>query len=434
MGKCITVAVAGYGLRGKCYSQLVKKSGDRVKIVAVGEIDEEKLAEAKAEYDLADDMCFLSAEEMLEQPKLADIMFIATQDRQHVPQAVKAVERGYHVMVEKPISPDLHECLELQDKAHEHNRIVTVCHVLRYSAFYQKVKEVIESGDLGEVRNIQAVEDVGYFHQAHSFVRGNWRNSIETSPMILAKSCHDMDILQWLMNKTCTRISSYGSLSLFKEDKAPEGSADRCLDGCKCKEDCPYDAEKIYITNKFTGVRDNGGRWPCTALTLNPTEDTVYEALKTGPYGRCVYKCDNDVVDHQVVIMEFENGATVDFNMTAFTRKPGRQIRVMGTMGELSGDVGTGIMNIYRFGKEAEIVDVSKLANCPLGHAGGDARLVESTISMLESNDLSKNLTSIDASVHSHVMALAAEHSRLNNGVSVNLDEFIKNQRVLAEI
>ena len=177
-------------------------------------------------------------------------MFICTQDRQHVPMALAALEKGYHVLLEKPISPELSECIELQKKAHEKNRVVTVCHVLRYSPFYQTVKQIMDSGKLGEIRNISAHEDVGYFHQAHSFVRGNWRSSEETSPMILAKSCHDMDLLQWLMGQRCEYISSYGSLSHFRADKAPEGATEYCLGGCKCKDECPYDAEKIYITNK----------------------------------------------------------------------------------------------------------------------------------------------------------------------------------------
>ena len=342
MEKVITIAVAGYGLRGQCYSQYTLEHPDTMKVVAVADIVREKVDAAKQLFNLPEQMCFDSAEQMLEQPKLADLMFICTQDRQHVPMALAALEKGYHVLLEKPISPELSECIELQKKAHEKNRVVTVCHVLRYSPFYQTVKQIMDSGKLGEIRNISAHEDVGYFHQAHSFVRGNWRNSEETSPMILAKSCHDMDLLQWLMGQRCEYISSYGSLSHFRADKAPEGATEYCLGGCKCKDECPYDAEKIYITNKKTGVRDNHGGWPCNALCVDPTEENVYEAIKTGPYGRCVYHCDNDVVDHEVVDMEFENGATAVFTMTAFTKNTRRTIRVMGTLGELEGDSGQG--------------------------------------------------------------------------------------------
>lgn len=424
MEKIITIAVAGYGLRGQCYTNYAALHPERMKVVAVGEIDPEKLDKAQEKFSLPDDRCFHSAEEMLEHPALADIMFICTQDRQHVPMAMKAIEQGYHVLTEKPISPDMFECMALQAQAHKYHKIVTVCHVLRYSAFYQTIKEKIESGILGEIRNISAIEDVGYFHQAHSFVRGNWRNSVETSPMILAKSCHDMDLLQWLMGERCQYISSFGSLSHFRSDRAPKGAALRCLDGCACKESCPYDAEKIYITNPFTGVKNNHGGWPCTALTLNPTEESVYEALKTGPYGRCVYHCDNDVVDHEVVTMEFENGATADFTMTAFTRVPGRQIRVMGTLGIIEGNANTGTLEVCEFGKPSTTITIEESRK--IGYSGGDTRLVDATINMLLAQDQTKNLTSIDASVHSHIMAMAAEDSRLHHGKSVEIKEFEK--------
>ncbi len=557
MEKVITIAVAGYGLRGQCYSQYTLEHPDTMKVVAVADIVREKVDAAKqlfnlpeqmcfdsAEqmleqpkladlmfmFNLPEQMCFDSAEQMLEQPKLADLMFICTQDRQHVPMALAALEKGYHVLLEKPISPELSECIELQKKAHEKNRVVTVCHVLRYSPFYQTVKQIMvllekpispelsecielqkkaheknrvvtvchvlryspfyqtvkqimDSGKLGEIRNISAHEDVGYFHQAHSFVRGNWRkahsfvrgnwrNSEETSPMILAKSCHDMDLLQWLKGQRCEYISSYGSLIHFRADKAPEGATEYCLGGCKCKDECPYDAEKIYITNKKTGVRDNHGGWPCNALCVDPTEENVYEAIKTGPYGRCVYHCDNDVVDHEVVDMEFENGATAVFTMTAFTKNTRRTIRVMGTLGELEGDSVKGTIEVKPFNSdevetidvskqlvghvghaggdtrlvdniilegdsvkgtievkpfnsdEVETIDVSKQLVGHVGHAGGDTRLVDNIIDILRKDDLEHNLTSIDASVHSHVMALAAEESRVNHGKSISIREF----------
>lgn len=427
MKEYITVAVAGFGLRGKTYSEFQKEGLVKMKVVAVADIDKDKVKEAAKKYDIAEENCFESAEEMLEHPRLADVIFVTTQDRQHVAQAIKAIELGYEVLVEKPISPDLEQCLELQKKAHEHNKIVTVCHVLRYTKFFEIIKNSIDSGKLGDIRTIQSIENVGYYHQAHSFVRGNWRNSIETSPMILAKSCHDMDIIQWLMGKKCKNISSFGSLSLFKEDKAPKGSTDRCLDGCKCKDTCPYDAEKIYITDKLTGIR-NGAQWPCAALVLNPNEDNVYEALRTGPYGRCVYKCDNDVVDHQVAIMEFEDGATADFTMTAFTEKCSRQIRIMGTMGEIIGDLETNIIKISIFGQESEIIDLINTKRRENGHSGGDEGLIRNSVDMFLDNNSNKNLTSIDESVHSHVMALAAEYSRLNNGQRVSLKEFIENK------
>ena len=424
MEKVITIAVAGYGLRGQCYSKYALEHPESMKVVAAADIVREKVEAAKERFHLPEEMCFDSAEEMLKQPQLADVMFICTQDRQHVPMALEALDRGYHVMVEKPISPDLQECFQLQRKSQVTGKIVTVCHVLRYSPFYLKIKEIMDSGVLGEIRNISAHEDVGYYHYAHSFVRGNWRKSEETSPMILAKSCHDMDLFQWMMGQRCEAISSFGSLSHFRKDKAPAGSAEYCLGGCQCKESCPYDAEKIYVTNKKLGDWDEHGAWNCDAFCADPTEENIYQALKTGPYGRCVYHCDNNVVDHQVVNMEFENGATGSFTMTGFTKNIRRTVRVMGTLGELEGDCMTGTVTIKVFGKEIQTIDFSPALTGHVGHAGGDSRLVDNIIHILQSGNLEQNLTSIGGSVHSHVMALAAEESRLEHGKVVSIREF----------
>ncbi len=419
----LKIAIIGYGLRGQCYGRCVKNHPELAQVVAVADVDPDKVAAARETFGLSGGQCYSSAADLLAQPKLADAVFLCTQDRQHVPMGLTALERGYHVMMEKPISPELSECLAIREKAHACGKHVAVCHVLRYSPFYQKVKEVITSGRLGRVYHLSAVEDVGYFHQAHSFVRGNWRNSAETSPMILAKSCHDMDLIQWLMGEKCISLSSVGALSHFRADQAPEGAALRCLDGCKCKESCPYDAEKIYITNPGTGVRSNGGAWPGTAVVLEPTEENLYEALRTGPYGRCVYHCDNDVVDHQAVAMEFEDGATADFTMTAFTRVPGRRIRVMGTLGLLEGDASKGVVEVTEFGKPTEEIPTFANRAAGEGHSGGDQPLVLDFLKVIQGGG-GQNLTSIDASVHSHVMALAAEASRLAHGARVALAEF----------
>lgn len=431
MSKILTVAVAGFGLRARDYTSYQFTAPNQMKVVAISDIDKNRLNNAAEKFNIPKELCFSSAEEMLEQPKLADVVFITTQDRQHVPQAIKALEKGYHILLEKPISPNLEECLLLQKKAHEYNRVVTVCHVMRYTTFYQEIKKAIDSGIIGEIMSISAIENVGYFHYAHSFVRGNWRRSDETSPMILAKSCHDLDLIHWLIGKKCVRLSSFGNLSHFKAENAPEGSSDRCLNNCKCKEDCPYDAEKIYVTDKVTGIKNGIWKWPCNAVVNNPTVDTIYEALKTGPYGRCVYRCDNNVVDHQVVIMEFENGVTANFTMSAFTTSDGRQIKVMGTLGDIIGNIDTGKIYITPFGKETKEINVKSIVGTIDSHADGDHNMIKNLIKTLSSESNIKNtLTSIDASVHSHVMALAAEHSRLNNGMSVNIDEFVKSKKL----
>ena len=280
MSKQITVAIAGLGSRGKeTYAQVAKLIPDKMKIVAVADINEEKVKLAAEEFDIPAENCFYSAEEMLGMEQLADVMVIATQDRQHVGHAIPALKKGYHLLLEKPISPVLEECQELVKVAKECDRKVVVCHVLRYTPVYQKVKEIIDAGTIGDVVSIMALENVGWWHQAHSFVRGNWRNKEQSSPIIMQKSCHDMDILTWLVDSEAKRISSFGSLAHFKEECAPEGSTDRC-NTCPVGEACHYNAYRAYLP-----VR---GNWPATLLGADQSEEGIRKALETSQYGKCV--------------------------------------------------------------------------------------------------------------------------------------------------
>ena len=271
MGK-IRIAIAGLGSRGEsCYGQALLEMQDRAEVVALAEPREERLKAAAKDHGVAENMCFATVEEMLEQPKLADALVLCTQDRQHVPQAIVALQKGYDILMEKPISPVMEDLQKIVQVARECKRKVLVCHVLRYTPFFGKIKEVIDSGAIGEVVAIQTLENVGYWHQAHSFVRGNWRNDQTTSPMIMQKCCHDLDYLVWLSGQRCARVSSFGSLKLFKPECAPEGAALRCMDGCKAKENCPFDAEKIYLTNEKTGVLAGNKDLPLDVLALDPT-------------------------------------------------------------------------------------------------------------------------------------------------------------------
>lgn len=428
MNKKITVSIAGLGSRGKdTYASTAKLFPDKMEIVAIADIDPNKVKEVAEEYNIPEEACFLSAEEMLEKEKLSDIMFITTQDRQHVRQAIPALRKGYDILLEKPISPDLDECRELVRVARECNRKVIVCHVLRYTPFFTKLKEVIDSGAIGDIVSVMAIENVGYWHQAHSFVRGNWRNSNETSPMILQKCCHDMDLYLWLTGKTCKSVNSFGNLYYFKPEKAPQGAAKRCLDGCKAKGNCPFDAEKIYITDERTGVANGKTGWPCNVLSLHPTVESISEAIETGPYGRCVYHCDNNVVDHQVVNLEMTDGSTMSFTMCGFTSDTSRYAKIMGTKGDIIADMKQNTIEIGRFGQPREVVDVSKLASDFSGHAGGDNRMVEEFLDwVIEDGEPPKSITSVDRSMESHYIAIAAEKSRIEGGACINLDSLRK--------
>lgn len=421
-GKIVRIAIAGVGSRGKnAYGLELLNMKDRAKVVAVADIDPERLALAGDAHGVPKEMRFPSAEAMLAMPKLADAMLVCTQDRQHVPHAVAALKKGYDVMMEKPISPKLEDLQEITKVARENGRRVVVCHVLRYTPFFQTIKKTIDSGVLGEVVSIQALENVRYWHQAHSFVRGNWRREEDTSPMILAKCCHDLDYLVWLCGKKCERVSSYGSLMYFKKSNAPEGAALRCTQGCKAKESCPYDAEKIYLTNKDTGILCGNVEWPIDVLAENPTEEKIRHAIETGPYGRCVFHCDNDVVDHQIVNMQMEGGASLSLTMSAFTSIGGRTIKVMGALGDLWGDMHENKIKIGVFGKEPQVIDLGKEEKDFAGHGGGDRLLMEQFVDLMQGKKPDGTITTLETSVESHLVALAAEKSRLENGESIEI-------------
>ena len=413
----ITIAIAGLGSRGRtAYGAILLDMKDRAQVVAIADFDKTRCEIAQKEHNVKSENVFSSVEEMLSKEKLADAVLICTQDRDHVRHALMALDKGYDILLEKPVSPDLNELKSLVKKSKETGRKVLVCHVLRYTPFFQTIKKAIDSGRIGKVATVQALENVRYWHQAHSFVRGNWRRKDETSPMILAKCCHDLDYLIWLCGSKCKSVSSYGSLSYFKAECAPEGAALRCLDGCKTKANCPYDAEKIYLTNKDTGVLHGNVEWPVDVLSENPTEETIRAAIEKGPYGRCVFHCDNDVVDNQIVAMEMESGATVTLTMSAFTSIGGRTIKVMGTLGDIQGDMHDNIIKITEFGKESEIIDLGREEKDFAGHGGGDQMLIEEFVSLLEGGEVNNTVTTLEVSVESHLVALAAEESRLEGG------------------
>lgn len=420
----ITFAIAGFGDRGSTYASMQKLFPGRMKVVAVADLNPDKVEKAKKLYDIPEENCFKSAEEMLEQGRLADVLVVSTMDRQHVGHAIPGLKKGYNILLEKPISPELDKCKEILEVAKGCPGKVIVCHVLRYTAFYNILKGLLDKGEIGEVVSICANENVAYWHQAHSFVRGNWRNSKETSPMILQKSCHDMDILAWLTGKRCRAVSSVGSTQLFKKARAPEGATPMCLGGCKAKDGCIFDAEKIYVTDPKTGIQHGKG-WITSILSVENTVESTYEALKSGPYGRCVYFCDNDVVDHQQTLLLMEDGSTISFTMCAFTQDCYRTFKAMGTKGEIEADMKSNIIRVRRFGQGEETIDVGALADDLKGHGGGDSGIIGDFLDMLlNDKEATGRTTTLENSMESHFMALAAEESRLHGGALVELEAF----------
>lgn len=414
--KQITVAIAGLGSRGyDAYAAYAQKAPEEMKIVAVADLIPERVERAAMRYGVAPENCFASAEEMFEREKLADAALICTMDRDHYREARAALLKGYDLLLEKPISPDEDECKELAELAQKLNRKVIVCHVLRYTPFYQRLKQLLDQGAIGSLVSIEAIEKVCYWHQAHSFVRGNWRSSAETSPMFLQKCCHDMDMLLWLSGRRCKAASSFGSLRHFRPENAPKGAAERCVD-CPHQTECLYSAPKFYLDRFDAGDAE----WPVNVVCQEPTREGLLRALQTGPYGRCVYRCDNDVVDHQVVNLLLEDDVTASFTMCAFTAEGGREIHLMGTRGDIYGDMARRRITVHPFGGKAEALDLTEAVEDAAGHGGGDAGIMRDFLALLrgEPADASR-LTTLSRSVESHLVCMAAERSRLNGGTAV---------------
>ncbi len=414
--RTITVALIGAGQRGMNYAQYALQNPHEMRIMAVAEPVAERRNACKELHGLAEDRCFAHWDDLFSGPKLADAVMICTQDKQHYEPTMKALEAGYHVLLEKPMSPSAEECIRMGEMAARTSRVFSICHVLRYTNFFRAIKQLLEQGAIGKLMSITHNENVGYWHQAHSFVRGNWRRKDESSPMILAKSCHDLDILQWLAGADCTRVSSFGSLSHFTSDNAPEGAPQRCLDGCPAAADCLYYAPKQYLTDNL--------RWPTSAISDDLSYEGRYKALQEGPYGRCVYHCDNDVVDHQVVNLEFANEVTAAFTMSAFTRDVSRTIKLMGSKGEIRGAMEKNEIEVIHFGTgKVERISFEDLGG-HVGHGGGDWGLMRDFLGMIREDGKRTSLTSAEHSVQSHLMAFAAEQSRVE-GTSVKLQEFV---------
>lgn len=420
--KKLTVAVAGCGSRGQfCYAENLLNLADRAQIVAAADLIPEKLEGMRRMWGIPEEACYASAEEMLALPQLADAMFICTPDACHYDHARAALLKGYDLLLEKPLSITMDQCRKLSALALSLDRKVVVCHVLRYTAFFQKIKEIIDSGVLGDLASITHLERVAYWHDAHSYVRGNWRNEAESSCMIIAKCCHDLDLILWLTGKQCERLSSFGSLMHFRPENAPAGAPKRCTDGCPAAENCPYNAEKFYM-GRFRAGKTG---WPVDVVAFTPSEERLMTALREGPYGRCVYHCDNDVVDHQQVNMELEGGTTVSLTMTAFTEYEGRLINIHGTHGELQADMHTNIIRVLPYGKPEQVIDVRTLTDDFSGHGGGDVRMLAELLDLLQEGKTTPNLTSIDRSVESHLVALAAERSRVEHGRVIEKKEWL---------
>lgn len=408
----VNLLVIGAGGRGYGYSRIAVKELRSARIAGVAEPHAERRERMARDFDVPKENVFNDWREAAKRPRMADAVLICTLDALHEAPALAFIKLGYHVLLEKPMAPSEEACKRIVAAAKKSGKLFAVCHVLRYTEYTQQVKRVLDSGLLGEVASIQHLEPVAHWHQAHSFVRGNWRNEAESTFMLLSKSCHDVDWISYMMQSRCRSVGSFGSLLHFRRECQPAGAGERCV-ACGVERRCPYSAIRIYLEP----VRKGRKGWPMDVVAPDPTPGKILAALETGPYGRCVYACDNDVVDNQVVNFSFEGGKTGVFTMTAFSDAGDRQTRIFGTHGELWGDSRYIRTREFLTGKVRRIDTRAAAGNILGGHGGGDGGLMYAFLNAILKDDPSLILSGPDETLETHRIAFAAERARRENRV-----------------
>jgi predicted dehydrogenase len=400
LDKPVTAIVCGAGARGNVYGGYSLAYPDMLNIVGVAEPIRIRNERYATKHAIKEENRFKTWEDVFNQPKFADAIIITTPDNLHYGPCMKALAMGYDVLLEKPISPSEKECRDILALAKKSDRIVAVCHVLRYAPYFVKLRELMQRGSIGEVISVQHMEPIEHVHMSHSYVRGNWHNSKQTTPIILAKSCHDLDILRWIIDKPCKSIHAFGDLKWFTEKNAPAGSTERCTDSCKVEAECPYSALEIYYRKReYNYVFD-------LPDDKNKQAEYVLEQLKTTNYGRCVYRMENDQPDHYITNIQFDDNVTASFSMEAFTSYDGRRTRVMGSHGDIVGDMTSFTITNFKSGKKEEWKEATD------GHGGGDWRLAENWVRAVAQHNPALLTSTIDQSIESHIMGFMAEESR----------------------
>lgn len=425
MKKPITAIIVGGGHRSFIYADYSLNHPDELKIVGIADPDKTRRDDAVKKYGFPSENCFRDADELAAHGKIADVIINGTMDQDHVKTSIPLLECGYDMLLEKPFATNKEEMIELAETVKKHGNKVMICHVLRYSDFYKEIKELITNGTLGEIISIQLCEDVSYHHYATSYVRGKWSNSEESgTSMLLAKCCHDMDLMMWLMGDNKPEyVSSTGSLQYFRNENAPADSGERCMVDCKYVDTCNLSARRIYL--------DLPGRWDFYVWPdlHSASYEEKYEFLKNdSPFGKCAFKCNNNVVDHQNVIVKFSNGATGSHNLTGGCAFSQRIIRVIGTKAEINGTFESQKFTLSYVNPHAEddhiseVYDLSEKCSASIGHGGGDHALVCDFVKYIRNEETSLSCTSIFDSIAGHISVFAADESMENNGSSVKID------------
>lgn len=451
----IKAILVGAGQRGaKDYGPYALRHPEHIQFIAVAEPIAERRLQFSKDHHIPVDHQFTSWEELLDQPQMGQAALICTQDQMHTAPTLAAFNKGYDVLLEKPMATTAEECKQLILTALETDRQLHICHVLRYTKHFLTLREIIASDILGQIIYVDHRENVSWWHMAHSYVRGHWAAESNSCPMILAKCCHDFDILMWMLKRKCLRVSSMGRLTHFHPDNAPQDVPERCLDGCPVSDTCPYYAPFIYIellplwrtvSATSSGLAKWASRtqlrmpwlveaasnfvpllrqvshyrgWPRSVLALDPTPEAVYEALRTGPYGRCVYRCDNDVVDHQVVMMEFEGGISVTLTLHGHSHIEGRTTKIEGSQASLEASFSLGgswiEVSNHRSGRIERYDTSSPLSS---GHSGGDEGMMRAFIYSLQEDKNEEAMRISKQALESHLLAFAAEEARVSGGM-----------------
>ncbi|MBN1410668.1 MAG: Gfo/Idh/MocA family oxidoreductase [Spirochaetales bacterium] len=415
MKKPITAVLIGAGQRGAdVYGSYALKKPEDIRIIAVAEPDKEKREGFTASHSLPPDSSLTHWKDLLAKGKIADVAIIATPDEDHVEPALSAMTLGYHVLLEKPIAKSALDCMKIVNQARKTDRILQIAHVLRYTHFYSTIQKVITSGEMGRIANFSLRENVAYYHYAHSYSRGNWHNRDIANPMILAKCCHDLDLMRWFSGSKALHLSSFGNRKYFGPANRPHGAPERCTDGCPVQKDCLYDAVRIYLEE----IPLNKNIWPASVISRDQSREGRLNALKEGPYGLCVFNVkDHNVVDHQIVNCEFANGITGTLTMHGFSHKEGRTIRIDGTKGTLIGDflADRHRLTFYTPLNKGEKILIDTKA--PGGHGGGDQGLLKRFTDLVRNQDTRANHIDIDQALEAHILAFAADSARLENRV-----------------
>ena len=404
--KSLAVALIGAGNRGRyVFGRFASRHPERMRIAALAEPRADRRDAVTAEHGLPRDRVFEDWRQLFAAGLELDAAIIATGDTEHVEPALEAFARGLHVLLEKPIALDAADCVRVVEAAERADRILQIGHVLRHMEFYARVHEIAASGRLGRLQMIDMREHVSYWHMAHSYVRGKFRNRDIAAPFLLAKSCHDLDLLAWIAGRPAAQVTSFGNLGAYTAERAPEGAPERCSSACPIQETCPWDAERFYLGPEPEVAR----HWPWTDLSADPSREARRRALARSDYGRCVYHCDNDVVDHQTVSVAFEGGLLATLGVHGCATEERRTVRISGSLGELRGVLQTGLLEVTRHG-DSHLETLRLPAS--VGHTSGDRNLLVHFCDAVALGADAEARTAGRVALESHLLGFAAERAR----------------------